>query len=104
MSTPTTTATTAAADPPLFPPALLAPSTAALLPQNYSIRPLRASDYALGFLDVLRVLTQVGDITAAAFGERFEWMRRREDEYFVIVVADGAGQIVGTGCLVVERK
>ncbi|KAI9863118.1 MAG: Glucosamine-phosphate N-acetyltransferase-like protein [Trichoglossum hirsutum] len=90
--------------PPLFSPSLIPAATSALLPPAYTIRPLHVSDYELGFLDVLRVLTHVGDITAAAFGERFEWMRRRGDEYFVIVVVDGDGRVVGTGCLVVERK
>jgi hypothetical protein len=98
MSDPTQTS------PPLFSPSLLPLSTAALLPPNYTIRPLHATHYALGFLDVLRVLTHVGNISASAFRERFEWMRRREDEYFVIVVVDGEGVVVGTGCLVVERK
>jgi hypothetical protein len=32
----------------------------------YTIRPMRRSDYHRGYLDVLRVLTTVGDITEEA--------------------------------------
>ncbi|RDI86648.1 Nucleolar GTP-binding protein 1 [Venturia inaequalis] len=82
-----------------------------LFPEGYTCRPLRKSDYHSGFLDVLRVLTTVGDISEEAWDERYEWMSKRNDEYFLLVIVDtaretleGKGGIVGTGCLVVERK
>jgi glucosamine-phosphate N-acetyltransferase len=89
---------------PLFSPTLISPT---LLPPNYTIRPLHASDLTLGFLDVLRVLTTVGDINAAEFNARFEEMRSSNGAYYVVVVLDGeegVGHVVGTGALVVERK
>ena len=55
-------------------------------------------------LDVLRVLTTVGDITEEQWNERYEWMSKRNDEYFILVVQDGEGKVVGTGAVVVERK
>jgi len=48
---------------PLFSEDLISPEVAAQLPEGYKIRPLQRSDYAAGFLDVLRVLTTVGDVT-----------------------------------------
>ena len=100
-------------DPPLFSPHLISPTVLSALPEGYTCRPLRRSDYHSGFLDVLRVLTTVGDISEEAWNERYEWMSKRNDEYFLLVIVDtaretkdrkGSGGIVGTGCLVVERK
>lgn len=106
-------ASTTAPDEPLFSPHLISPTVLAALPEGYTCRPLRKSDYHSGFLDVLRVLTTVGDISEEAWNERYEWMSKRNDEYFLMVIVDtaretqeekGKGGIVGTGCLVVERK
>lgn len=55
-------------------------------------------------LDVLRVLTTVGDINKERWEERFDWMKVREGEYFILVVTDESGKVVGTGAVVVERK
>lgn len=87
----------------LFPSSLLSPTVAADLPEGYTLRALRRDDYANGFLDVLRVLTQVGDITEAAWDERYAWMNSHGGTYYVIVVTDGA-KVVATGTVVVERK
>ncbi|KKF95930.1 Glucosamine 6-phosphate N-acetyltransferase [Ceratocystis fimbriata CBS 114723] len=88
----------------LFSADLISPEVAAQLPEGYIARSLRASDYATGFLDCLRVLTTVGDITETAFHERFEWMAK-QDGYYVLAIEDTAtGKIVGTGALIVERK
>jgi len=88
---------------PLFSPDLISPEVAAALPPTYTVRPLRRSDYADGFLDVLRVLTQVGDVSEERWNERYDWMKRRSDEYFILCVLED-GKIVGTGAVVVERK
>ena len=96
------TATAPAA--PLFAPSLISPDVLAALPEGYSCRPLQRADYYTGFLDVLRVLTTVGDISEEKWDERFEWMAKRGDEYFLLVIVDGEGKVVGTGALVVERK
>lgn len=48
---------------PLFSTDLISPEVLAALPEGYSCRPLEKKDYHNGFLDVLRVLTTVGDIT-----------------------------------------
>ena len=89
---------------PLFSPSLISPEVVSALPTNYTIRPLQRSDYQAGVLDVLRVLTNVGDITEEAWNERFHWMAKKEDEYYILVVCNGDGKVVGTGGVVVERK
>lgn len=68
------------------------------------MRPLQRSDYKAGFLDVLRVLTTVGDIDEQSWNEHYDWISRRDDTYYILVVCDGKGRIVGCGSLVVERK
>jgi glucosamine-phosphate N-acetyltransferase len=88
----------------LFSEHLISPGIAASLPESYTIRPLRQSDYHIGFLDCLRVLTTVGDITVEQWNERYEWMSTSgKDGYYILVIED-SGRIVGTGALIVERK
>lgn len=89
---------------PLFSTSLISPEVSAALPEGYVVRPLRCSDYHRGFLDVLRVLTTVGDISADQWADRYNFMAQRSDEYFLIVICDGSGLVVGTGSLIVERK
>lgn len=89
---------------PLFSPSLISAEIQSVLPEGYSARPLRRSDYHLGYLDVLRVLTTVGDITESMWNERYDYYSKRNDEYYLIVICDGNSKIVGTGSLIVERK
>jgi len=91
-------------DKPLFSPSLISPTVLSLLPENYTMRPLRRSDYNNGFLDVLRVLTSVGEFSMEDWNVRYDWMARRNDEYFVLVICNEEGRVVGTGSLIVERK
>jgi len=88
----------------LFTSDLVSPKIAASLPESYTLRSLRKSDYARGFLDCLRVLTTVGDITEEQWAERYDWMNTQgKGGYYLLVVDDGK-RIVGTGALIVERK
>ncbi|KAL8723114.1 MAG: hypothetical protein Q9225_000517 [Loekoesia sp. 1 TL-2023] len=89
---------------PLFSPTLISPSVSSVLPENYTIRPLQRSDYKDGMLDVLRVLTTVGEISEKAWDERYDWMARRGDEYYILVICDGQRKVVGTGAVIIERK
>lgn len=90
--------------PGLFSSDLISPTIAASLPESYTIRALERGDFALGFLDCLRVLTTVGDITEEQWNERYNWMSTQgQGGYFILVIED-QGKIVGTGALVVERK
>jgi glucosamine-phosphate N-acetyltransferase len=88
----------------LFTSDLVSPTIAVSLPETYTIRSLRKSDYARGFLDVLRVLTTVGDITEEQWNERYDWMNTQgKGGYYLLCVLDGE-RVVGTGALIVERK
>ncbi|KAF3352837.1 U3 small nucleolar RNA-associated protein 15 [Verticillium dahliae VDG1] len=88
----------------LFSHHLLSPTVAASLPEGYILRALRKSDYDTGFLDCLRVLTTVGEISDDKFGERYDWLQS-QDGYYILVVEDTSrGAVVGTGALIVERK
>ena len=95
---------TTSIDIPLFTDHLISPEVQAALPPGYTIRPLRRSDYHRGYLDVLRVLTTVGEVTDDKWNERYDWISTRNDEYYLLVVCDEADRIVGTGSLIVERK
>jgi glucosamine-phosphate N-acetyltransferase len=91
----------------LFSSDLLSPEVAAALPEGYKLRPLRPTDFDTGFLDCLRVLTTVGEISKEQFEERYAWLSRQEGGYYIVVIEDtnaGAGKVVGTGALIVERK
>ena len=89
----------------LFSDSLISPEVAAALPEGYIVRALRPSDYAAGHLDVLRVLTTVGDISEEAWKGQYEWMTRQDGTYYILVIEDSnIGKVVGTGALIVERK
>ncbi|ORY60654.1 acetyltransferase [Pseudomassariella vexata] len=94
------------ADQGLFSSDLVSPSVASALPENYTLRALSQSDYDIGFLDCLRVLTTVGEISKAQFNERYQWMTGHDGYYVLVIeeVRDGKPTIVGTGALIVERK
>ncbi|KAM3086201.1 Glucosamine-phosphate N-acetyltransferase-like protein [Clarireedia jacksonii] len=88
----------------LFSSELISPEIAASLPESYTIRALKKSDYAKGFLDVLRVLTTVGDVTEEQFNQRYDWMNTQGKGGYYLLVIEDQGKIVGTGALIVERK
>jgi len=48
---------------PLFSTELISPEVLKELPEGYTCRPIQRQDYHNGFLDVLRVLTTVGDVS-----------------------------------------
>ncbi|KAI4215592.1 MAG: hypothetical protein LQ351_002061 [Letrouitia transgressa] len=89
---------------PLFTPDLISPDVASELPEGYSIRPLQRSDFKAGFLEPLKVLTTVGDIDEKTWDERYDWMAKRGDEYYILVICNEKGKVVGTGGVIVERK
>lgn len=88
----------------LFSNDLISPAVVEALPEGYTCKPLQPSHFHTGYLDVLRVLTTVGDISEDAFLERYNWLKKRNDEYYMLCIMDGTGKVVGTGSLVVERK
>ncbi|KAL2871526.1 glucosamine 6-phosphate N-acetyltransferase [Aspergillus lucknowensis] len=98
------TVATTSPETPLFPTTLISPTVSSVLPEGYKIRPITRADFKRGYLDVLRVLTTVGDVSEEAWNTRYDWISARNDEYYLLVVEDHKGAIVGTGSLIVERK
>jgi glucosamine-phosphate N-acetyltransferase len=97
-----------ASDEGLFSSKLISPEVSEKLPEGYQLRALRPNDFDSGFLDCLRVLTTVGDITKEAFEEQFRQMNQ-QGGYYIIVIEDtnrkeGENPVVATGALIVERK
>ncbi|KAG2172873.1 hypothetical protein INT43_000223 [Umbelopsis isabellina] len=89
----------------LFSTSLISPKVQASLPQGYTLRPLQVGDYERGFLNVLKVLTEVGDHTKAQWLERFNYLKQHSYEYFTIVIVDEAkNTVVAAGSVIVERK
>jgi len=88
---------------PLFDPSFIDPTVASSLPTGYTLRPLYKSDYS-EFLDVLRVLTTVGDISEEEWSKRYDWMAARNEEYFTLCITDDKGKVVAVGSLIVEKK
>ncbi|KAI0105812.1 acyl-CoA N-acyltransferase [Daldinia grandis] len=87
----------------LFSASLISPEVSGSFPADFTIRPLEKGDYAKGFLDCLRVLTWMGEVSEAEFNERFDEMLEAKGTYYFTVI-EHAGRIVGTGALVVEKK
>ncbi|PSS17042.1 hypothetical protein M430DRAFT_51364 [Amorphotheca resinae ATCC 22711] len=101
----TLTTTTVSSTKGLFGSDLISPQVAASLPEGYTIRALEKGDYGRGFLDCLRVLTTVGDITEEQWSDRYDWMNTQgKGGYFLLVITNEVGRVVGTGALIVERK
>lgn len=53
-----------------FSPSLISQEVQSSLPKGYKIRPLQLDDYERGFLNVLSVLTVVGDIPFSQFARK----------------------------------
>ena len=96
--------TSADTDKALFSDSLIPDSMLSALPEGYTMRALRRSDYDSGFLDCLRVLTVVGNVSKEEWLERFDWMVRQEGYYIVVVEDTTKKLVVGTGAVVVEKK
>ncbi|KIW10588.1 hypothetical protein PV08_11552 [Exophiala spinifera] len=88
----------------LFPNSLISDEVKASLPEGYTVRSLERTDFAKGFLDCLRVLTWVGDLTEEEFYERYDEMNTQGKGTYYLIVIEYEGRIVGTGSLIVEKK
>lgn len=90
----------------LFPTELLSPDVSTALPDGYRLRALRKSDYDSGFLDCLRVLTTVGEISRQDFERQYEAMASHGGYYIVVIEDTSRTQqtVVATGALIVEMK
>uniref|UniRef100_A0A0N5B097 Glucosamine 6-phosphate N-acetyltransferase n=1 Tax=Syphacia muris TaxID=451379 RepID=A0A0N5B097_9BILA len=76
------------------------------IPDNLFIRPLHIDDRNKGYLELLKQLTVVGQVSEVDFVERFYAMSRSDPtSYYVIVIEDTETKcVVGTITLVIELK
>lgn len=89
---------------PLFPASHISKAAAAAFPDGYAIRPLEKGDFAKGFVECLRDLTFMGQMTEADFNERYEEIDTNgKGPYYYLVIEHG-GKIIGTGLVLAEKK
>lgn len=71
---------------------------------EFEFRKLIKSDFDIGFPDVLKGLTEVGNVQREQFEARFDSMFvTRSDIYKVVVIVDlAANRVVGSGTLMLE--
>jgi len=98
--------------PVLFDPLLLEkiPSITAVKEkdENLYIRPLQSDDFKHGFIEVLKQLTSVGNITESNYRDQFETMKSSNGTYYQTVIVDKSDEfsekIIGSATLMIERK
>lgn len=73
--------------------------------EGLKVRPLSKQDYDRGYLELLRELTSVGDISREAWDSRFEELRSCKGTYLITVIEDTQlKKVIGAATLVVEKK
>ncbi|OIR58698.1 MAG: glucosamine-6-phosphate N-acetyltransferase [Amphiamblys sp. WSBS2006] len=69
------------------------------------IRKLEVADYDKGYLECLKDLTDVGDVTKEQFTKRYDEIAAKGDAYHMFVVVHRpTGNIVGAASIILERK
>lgn len=63
----------------LFEDKYLSPQVQSNLHEGYKLYPLRANDFERGYLDVLSVLTEVGDHTVDTWNSQYKFMKKHND-------------------------
>jgi glucosamine-phosphate N-acetyltransferase len=89
---------------PLFPASHIANDAAAAFPDGYVIRPLEKSDFAKGFVECLRDLTFMGQMTEDEFNERYNEIDTNGKGPYYYLVIEHNGRIIGTGLVLAEKK
>jgi len=69
------------------------------------VRPLQGDDFHRGYIDLLKQLTSVGNVSESDFTDRFLEIKSSNETYFITVIVDsGTDKIVGAATLIKERK
>mmetsp|Transcript_3496 Transcript_3496/g.3403 ORF Transcript_3496/g.3403 Transcript_3496/m.3403 type:complete len:151 (-) Transcript_3496:17-469(-) len=74
------------------------------LPEGYSFRKLEQNDYSNDYLETLKVLTTVGEISTEMFTDLFKNWQSLPEIYQPHVITNEKGVVVATGMLFIERK
>jgi len=73
--------------------------------ENLCVRPLQSDDFSRGFVDLLKQLTSVGEVTEENYKERFYEMKSCRGTYYNTVIVDKSNdKVIGAASLIVERK
>lgn len=73
--------------------------------ENLYVRPLQSDDFSRGFIDLLKQLTSVGNVSESDFTDRFLEMKNSNETYYNTVIVDSeTDKIVGAATLIKERK
>jgi len=73
--------------------------------ETFYIRPLQSDDFSRGYVDLLKQLTSVGDVTESEFKARFMELKSSNGTYYNTVIVDSnTNQIIGAATLIKERK
>ncbi|KAK7103759.1 glucosamine 6-phosphate N-acetyltransferase-like [Littorina saxatilis] len=69
------------------------------------LRPLALADYHNGYLQLLKQLTKVGEVSQEQYEDRFNKMKACADTYYIVVIEDkSTGQVIGSASLIKEQK
>lgn len=75
-----------------------------LFPSGYEIRRVKASDYNNNYLETLKALTVVGDVTEAEFADTVAIWDSQPQQYHNMVIIDDQGKVAAAGNIVIEQK
>ncbi|KAI9261977.1 acyl-CoA N-acyltransferase [Sporodiniella umbellata] len=87
----------------LFDASFLSPQVQSQLHKGYTLYALRSNDYHRGYLDVLSVLTEVGQHTIESWHRQFSFLKRHNETYYVVTI-ENEGRIAATGTILIEHK
>lgn len=89
----------------MFNPELIPAYVKAALPSDLHIRPLARSDYHRAHIPLLTVLTQAPDPGLSGYQATFDAQMTCPNTYYtLVIVSKPTDQIVGVGCVFIERK
>ncbi|KAI8997077.1 acyl-CoA N-acyltransferase [Pilobolus umbonatus] len=75
------------------------------LPEGYTLCPLRSNDFERGYLNVLSVLTEVGEHTRDSWSTQFQYMKKHNDTYYAVTIIDEKlNRVAATGTILIEHK
>ena len=75
-----------------------------MLPQGYTFRKLKLTDYDNQYLETLKVLMTVGEISKEDFTELYNHWSSLPSIYHPYVITNASGIVVATGMLFVEKN
>lgn len=79
-------------------------SNGVTIPPGYKVRRVQASDYNNNYLETLKALTVVGDVTETQFVDTVALWESQPQIYHNMVITDEDGKVAAAGNIVIEQK